>query len=120
MMQVQSLNDFNTPLFGERAIVALINNSPISCDKTHLHDETQSFTSYIRDWKDIIVTPDMLATRESARTFGAGDLFLPVEHSTMKKLVSILREKGLIETLRVTADEEPQRVGVAFHWLATK
>lgn len=120
MLQVRSLNEFESPATGDRATVALINSCPIYCDKTHLNNETQQFTSYIRDWMDISITLDMLATRETSRTIGAGDLFLPVEDSTLKKLVSILRDKGLIETLRATSIEEPENVGKAFHWLATK
>lgn len=114
------MNEFSSPATGDKATVALINNCPIYCDKNNLHDETQQFTSYIRDFKDIAITIDMLATRETARIIGAGNLFLPVEDGALKKLVSIFRDKGLLETLRAASAEEPENVGRILHWIATK
>ncbi|XP_033220695.1 aladin-like [Belonocnema kinseyi] len=119
MMKISSLGDFGNPLFDNRTTASLINDSLIYCTRDQLNEETQPFAVYLRDFPVVFVTYDMLATRESARTLGA-DLFLPVQDSVFKKIASIWREKGIVDAIRIAANEEPQRITPVIHWIATR
>ncbi|KAK0081671.1 hypothetical protein PV325_011767 [Microctonus aethiopoides] len=120
MLKLSSLNDFEISPINNDATVGLIDNVPIYCDKNQLHNETQLFAQYIRHYPEVNITSDMLATRESARTIGAGDLFLPVEDSALKKIASVWREKGIVEAIRAAAGEDPQRITTLVHWIANR
>lgn len=120
MLKLVSLHDFEAPAVNDNATVSLIDNVPGYCTKNHLHEETQPFVLYIRHYPEVNITSDMLATRESARTIGAGDLFLPVEDSALKKIASVWREKGLVEAIRAAAGEDPRRITTMVHWIATR
>lgn len=119
-MKVSSLEDFENPLFDNRTTASLIDNKLIYCNRENLHEETQPFAAYLRDFPVILITHDMLATRESVRTIGAGDLFLPVQDSVFKKIASVWREKGIIEAIRATSAENPERITPAIFWIASQ
>lgn len=120
MLKVSSLEDFEYPLFDNRTTASLIENKLIYCSRENLHEETQPFAVYLRDFPVISITHDMLATRESVRTIGAGDLFLPVQDSVFKKIVSVWREKGIIEAIRATSAENPERITPGIFWIASQ
>ena len=120
MMQVSSLGDFGNPLFDNRTTASLLGDTLVYCNRDNLHEETQPFAVYLRDFPVVYITHDMLTTRESARTFGASDLFLPVEDSIFKKIASIWREKGFVDAIRTAASEDPETITPAVHWIATK
>lgn len=120
MLKITSLEDFEAPRFDDQATVGLIAGVAAYCDKSRLHEETQPFAMYMRDYPDVTVTYDMLATRESSRTMGASDLFLPVEDSVFKKIASIWREKGFVDACRAAAGEDPRQVTKILHWVATR
>ena len=119
-MKLMSLEDFEAPPFTTAATVGIIDGRPAYCDKNQIHEETQPFAMHIRDYPNVNITPDMLATRESSCTIGASDLFLQVEDSVFKKIVSIWREKGFIEACKAAAVEDPQQVTKIVHWVATR
>ncbi|XP_043268642.1 aladin [Venturia canescens] len=120
MLKITSLGDFDSPPLNDEATVGLIASKPLFCDKNRLHEETQPFAMYTRDYPDVNITTEMLATRESSRTIGASDLFLPVEDSAFKKIASIWRDKGFLEACRAAAVEDPQQISKIVHWLATR
>ncbi|XP_003707492.2 aladin [Megachile rotundata] len=120
MLKILSLQDFDAPSFDEPAAVGFIGNTLHYCNYEKLQDELQPFAKYIREYPEVSIAPDILATRETARTVCADDLFLPVHDSIFKKLASIWREKGLIEAIYVAASAEPQEVTTVIHWIATR
>ncbi|XP_034952368.1 aladin [Chelonus insularis] len=121
MLKLTSLSDFEISIHDVNEVTAgLIDNRPIYCDKKHLHEETQPFALYIRHYPEVNITPEMLATRESSRTICAGDLFLPVEDSALKKIASVWREKGIAEAIRCAAAEDPRKITKIVHWIATR
>ena len=120
MMKVSSLGDFGNPLFDNQTTASFIGDTLVYCNRDNLYEETQPFAVYLRDFPAVFVTHDMLATRESARTIGSSDLFLPVQDSVFKKIASIWREKGIVDAIRTAANEDPGRITPAIHWIATK
>lgn len=120
MMKISSLEDFGNPLFDNRTTASLIDSKLVHCNRDNLHEETQPFAAYLRDFPVIFITHDMLATRESVRTIGAGDLFLHVQDSVFKKIVSVWREKGIIEAIRATSAENPESITPGIHWIASQ
>ena len=120
MLKVPSLRDFDIPDFDNSITASCVNNDPIYCTKEELQHETQPFFRYLKDFPIVNITLEMLATRETACSIGARDLFLPVQDSAFKKIVSIWREKGFIEAVRTAADEHPADITLPIHWLATR
>lgn len=120
MKPIKSLAEFDAPPLNRKASAALIGDRPIYCDIKDLDDETQPFAIYLRNYPEVTITPDMLAARESGRSVGASDLFLPVESSGFKKVISVWREKGLIEALRVAAVQDSENIGTPAKWIASK
>lgn len=118
MLRVATLQDFETPIFDETATAGIIQGTILYCDKQNLNDESQQFSLYIRELPQVNVTQDMLATRESARAVGSANLFLPIQDSMFKKIVSIWRERGLAEAIRTLACERPENISYPLHWLA--
>ncbi|XP_015118854.1 aladin [Diachasma alloeum] len=120
MLKVNSLHDFEPPPEDERATAGIIEGRVVFCERRNLQDETQPFFRYIRGCPEVNVTPETLATRESARAIAAADLFLTVEDSAFKKIASVWREKGVLGAIRTAAGEDPQRVSRVVHWVATR
>ncbi|XP_012281625.1 aladin [Orussus abietinus] len=120
MAKMGSLCDFvGPPLTGE-VTTGLIDDAPRYCDRSDLFDEVQPFAIYLRDYPQVTVTSDMLATRDSARTVGGRDLFLPVEDSAFKRILSVWRERGFVDAIRAASNEDPQRITRVLHWTVTK
>ena len=120
MLKILSLRDFDSPLFDNLVTVSYMHNGPEFCTKDETQQETQPFAMYLREFPPVNITLEMLATRETARAIGARDLFLPVQDSAFKKIVSIWREKGLLEAIRLAATEDPKEITYPLHWLATR
>ncbi|XP_011311087.1 aladin [Fopius arisanus] len=120
MLKVPSLYDF-PPLSGDdRATGGFIGGELVFSERRNFLEETQPYFKFIRSCPEVNVTPEILATRESARTIGAADLFLSVEDSAFKKIASTWREKGVVEAVRIAAGEDPERVSRIVHWLAMR
>ncbi|XP_076762070.1 aladin [Xylocopa sonorina] len=120
MMKILSLQEFDSPSLDETATVAFIRDSLHYCNYENLTDELQPFSKYLREYPEVSIAPDILATRETARTVHAGDLFLPVHDSIFKRIASICREKGLAEAICLAASSEPYEITPALHWIATR
>ncbi|KZC12167.1 PREDICTED: aladin-like [Dufourea novaeangliae] len=120
MLKILSLHDFDCPSFDEPATVGLIGKAVHYCEYENLHDELQPFSKFVRDYPEVSIAPDILATRETARTICAGDLFLPVHDSIFKRIASVWREKGLAEAICLAASTDPQEVTKVVHWIATR
>lgn len=120
MMKIFSLHEFDTPSDDNLATVALIEDVLHYCDYENLTDELQPFSKYLREYPEVVITSDILATRETSHAFCAGDLFLPVHDSIFKKLASICRERGWVEAICVAASSEPREVTPVLHWIATR
>ncbi|XP_031834009.1 aladin [Nomia melanderi] len=120
MLKILSLHDFDCPSFDEPAAVGLIGNTVHYCGYEKLQDELQPFFKYVREYPDVSIAPDILATRETARTICAGDFFLPVHDSIFKKIASVWREKGVAEAICLAASTDPEEVTKVVHWIATR
>lgn len=121
MLKVLSLQDFDCPAFsGDTAAVGLIESAVHYCTNDNLQDEIQPFARYLREYPEVSITQDILATRDSSRTVSAGELFLPVHDSIFKKIANIWREKGWSEAIRFTAAANPQQVTSVVYWVATR
>lgn len=120
MMEILSLHKFDSPADDESITVALIEDVLRYCNYENLTDELQPFSKYLREYPEVSIAPDILTTRETARTVCAGDLFLPVHDSIFKKLASIFREKGFVEAICLAESAEPQEVTPVLHWIATR
>ncbi|XP_011505246.1 PREDICTED: aladin [Ceratosolen solmsi marchali] len=120
MLKILSLQDFSFPSSDNLITASFMYDEPVYCTKEELQQEIQSFATYLHDFPVINITPEMLATRETARTIGARDLFLPVQDSSFKKIANIWREKGLLEAIRAAAAESPIEITYQVHWLATR
>ncbi|OXU27677.1 hypothetical protein TSAR_003748 [Trichomalopsis sarcophagae] len=120
MLKVLSLRDFDPPSFSDLATASFAHNGLVYCSKQELQQEAQSCCIYLRDFPAVNITQEMLATRETHRTIGARDLFLPVQDSAFKKVVSIWREKGLLEAIRTAAAEDPAEITHPVHWITTR
>ncbi|XP_053984736.1 aladin-like [Hylaeus volcanicus] len=120
MMKILSLHDFNSPSFDEPTSVGLIENTVHYCDYEDLQHDLQPFAKYVREYPEVSIAPDTLATRETARTMCSGDLFLPVHDSIFKKIASVWREKGLAEAICLAASTDPEEVTTVVHWIATR
>jgi hypothetical protein len=119
MLKILSLQDFN--LSSDNLMTGgFMYNRPVYCTKEELQQETEPFAAYLHDFPIISITPEMLATRETARTIGARDLFLPVQDSSFKKIANIWREKGLLEAIKSAANENPDEITYPVHWLVTR
>ena len=119
-MKILSLQDFDSPTFDELAAVGFIGNALQYCEYERLQDELQPFSKYLREYPEVSIAPDILATRETARTVCADDLFLPVYDSIFKRIASVWREKGLAEAICLAAAADPEEVTAAVHWIATR
>ena len=119
-MKILSLQDFDSPSFDELAAVGFIGNTLQYCEYERLQDELQPFSKYLREYPEVSIAPDILATRETARTVCADDLFLPVYDSIFKRIASVWREKGLAEAICLAAATDPEEVTTAVHWIATR
>lgn len=119
-MVKMSLHDFDSPSFDESTAVGFICNIVHYCDYEDMQDELQPFAKYLRQYPEVSIAPDTLATRETARTICSGDMFLPVHDSIFKKIVSVWREKGLAEAICLAASTDPEEVTTAIHWIATR
>lgn len=120
MMKILSLQEFDSPPFDASATVGFIGNTAHYCNFYELQDELQPFNKYLREYPEVSIAPDSLATRETSRTVSAGDLFLPVHDSIFKKIASIWREKGLADAICLAASAEPREITTALHWIATR
>ncbi|XP_017763140.1 PREDICTED: aladin-like [Eufriesea mexicana] len=120
MMEILSLHKFDSPADDESITVALIEDILRHCNYENLTDELQPFSKYLREYPEVSITPDILATRETACTVSAGDLFLPVHDSIFKKVASIFREKGFVEAICLAESAEPQEITPVLHWVATR
>ncbi|XP_058796068.1 aladin [Phymastichus coffea] len=120
MLKLLSLRDFESPPWNELATASFINNAALYSAPNDIEKESQPHFNHLRDFPAICITPDMLATRETHRTIGARDLFLPVQDSAFKKIVSIWREKGVLEAIRTAAGENPSEITLPVHWLAAR
>ncbi|XP_014203352.1 aladin [Copidosoma floridanum] len=120
MLRILSLNDFEAPLFDDLITASYTDNGPVYCTKNELQRELQSFDVHLREFPVVNITPEMLATRETARTIGARDLFLPVQDSAFKKIANIWREKGWLEAIRTAAAEDPREITFPLYWFATR
>ncbi|XP_014235763.1 aladin [Trichogramma pretiosum] len=120
MLKVPSLADFDSPELDDCITASYSEKGPIYCSREDLQAQRHAFFRILQDFPSVNITLDMLATRESACSIGARDLFLPVQDSPFKKIISIWREKGIVEAIRTAADENPQDVSWPIHWLATK
>ncbi|XP_068984306.1 aladin-like [Bombus flavifrons] len=120
MMKILSLQEFDSPSADDLATVALIEDVLHYCDYDNLTNELQPFAKYLREYPEVSITSDILATRETARTACAGDLFLPVHDSIFRRLASVCREKGLIDAVCLAASTEPQEITPILHSIATR
>lgn len=120
MYKIPSLSDFNPPSFDDLATAGCLHDGPVHSQREELQQESQPLFMQMREFPFINITNEMLATRETACTIGARDLFLPVQDSAFKKIANILREKGLLEAIRSAALEDPREITYPLHWLATK
>lgn len=114
------LHEFECNIFEDVAAVALIEGTVHYCTFDELQDELQLFAKYLRGYPEVFITQDILATRDSARTVSAGELFLPVHDSIFKKVVSIWREKGVSEAIRFAAAANPEEITSVGHLIATR
>lgn len=114
------LHEFECNVFEDVAAVALIEGTVHYCTFDELQDELQLFAKYLRGYPEVFITQDILATRDSARTVSAGELFLPVHDSIFKKVVSIWREKGVSEAIRFAAAANPEEITSVGHLIATR
>jgi len=120
MLKILSLHDFEVPVFGDVAAVGLIGGTVHYCAYDALQDEMQPFAKYLRGYPEVSVTQEILATRETARTISAGELFLPVHDSVFKKIANVWRERGLSEAIRFAAAADPEQITNVAHWIATR
>lgn len=120
MLKILSLHDFECPVLDDTAAVGLINGIVHYCTYDKMHDEMQPFSKYLRGYPEISITQEILATRDSARTVSAGELFLPIHDSTFKKLANVWREKGFSEAIRFAAAANPEQITNVVHWMATR
>jgi len=120
MLKILSLHDFESPAFGDVAAVGLIEGVVHYCTYDALQDEMQPFAKYLRDYPEISITQEILATRETARTINADELFLPVHDSVFKKIANVWRERGLSEAIRFAAAADPEQITNVVHWIATR
>lgn len=120
MLKILSLHDFECPAVGNSAAVGLINEIVHYCDYNKLQDEIQPFAKYLRGYPEVLITPEILATRDSARTVSAGELFLPIHDSIFKKIANVWRERGLSEAIRFTARANPEQITNVIYWIATR
>lgn len=120
MFKIPSLSDFNPPSFDNLATTGYLHDGPAYSKREEQQQESQPLFMQLREFPFINITNEMLATRETARTIGSRDLFLPVQDSAFKKIANILREKGLLEAIRCAAFEDPREITYPLHWLATK
>ncbi|XP_017883332.1 aladin-like [Ceratina calcarata] len=119
-MKILSLHEFDAPSFDDLATVALIEDNLEYCDYEHLSDELQPFSKYLREYPEVSIAPDILATRETARAVWGDGLFLPVHDSIFKKIASTCREKGLTEAICLAASTEPEEITPVLHWIVTR
>ncbi|XP_077276161.1 aladin [Temnothorax americanus] len=120
MLRILSLHEFEGPAFGEAASIGLIEGVIHYCAYDALQDEMQPFAKYLRDYPEVSVTQEILATRETARTISAGELFLPVRDGVFKKIVNVWRERGLSEAIRFAAATDPEQITNVVRWIATR
>ncbi|XP_012058212.1 PREDICTED: aladin-like [Atta cephalotes] len=120
MLKILSLHDFESPAFGDVAAVGLIEGVVHYCTYDALQDEMQPFAKYLRDYPEVSITQEILATRETARTINADELFLPVHDSIFKKIANVWRERGLSEAIRFAAAADPEQITNVVHWIATR
>lgn len=120
MLKILSLHDFECPVFDDTTAVGLINGTVHYCTYDKLEDEIQPFSKYLRRYPEVVVTQEILATRDSARAISADELFLPIHDSIFKKIANTWREKGLTEAIRFTAAAKPEQVTSVVHWVATR
>ncbi|XP_066581677.1 aladin-like [Prorops nasuta] len=120
MLKIPDLRDFPAPVFDNVASVGVINSEVQYCRYKDLKDELQEFFKYVYKYPEINITSDMLSRNESVRTIGAGDLFLPIQDSAYKRIISAWREKGFIEAVSVAAAENPENITKTIHWVATR
>lgn len=120
MYRVLSLEDFENPCFNNLSTASYYNGKPIHCSKDELNQECQPFALYLKSLPAVVITPEILVTRDVACTIAARDLFLPVQDSALKKLVNIWREKGLLEAVKAAVEEDPQQITPILHWTAVR
>ncbi|KAJ8686499.1 hypothetical protein QAD02_022293 [Eretmocerus hayati] len=120
MLKILSLQDFEAPLFDELATASVTRDGTVFCTKDERVRESQSLSPHLREFPTVHIVPDMLAVRETSRTVGASDLFLPVQDSALKKVVNTWREKGVLEAIKTAAVEDPREITLPLHWLATR
>jgi len=120
MLKILSLHDFEGPVFDHTAAVGLIEGVVHYCAYEALQNEMQPFAKYLRGYPEVSVTQEILATRETACTISAGDLFLPVHDTVFKKIVNVWRERGLSEAIRFAAAANPEQITNIVHWIATR
>ncbi|XP_012250773.2 aladin-like [Athalia rosae] len=118
--RIASLSEFTPPLCNDEATVGLVGGNLKYADREHLSVCMQLYAAYLLDHPDANVSFDMLATREAGNGIGAKDMFLPVQEKVLKKIASVWRDKGFIEAVHVTAEEDPAQVTRTLHWLATR
>lgn len=120
MLKILSLHNFECPVFGDTAAVGLIDGIVHYCTYDKLQDEIQLFSKYLREYPEVVITQEMLTTRDTTHAISAGELFLPVHDSIFKKIANTWREKGLSEAIRFTAAANPEQVTTIVHWIATR
>ncbi|XP_046606269.1 aladin-like [Neodiprion virginianus] len=120
LFQTPSLEDFKPPLLNDEATVGLVDGSLRYVDREHLNICMQSYAAYLLDHPNATVSSDMLAIREAGNGISAKDMFLPVQESALKKIASVWRDKGFIEAVHATAEEDPAQVTKILHWVTTR
>lgn len=118
--QTPSLGDFNPPVCDNQATVGLVGGIVRYAERENLSVCMQLYAAYLLDHPDANVSSDMLATREAGNGIGAKDMFLPVQERALKKIASVWRDKGFIEAVHATAEEDPSQVTRPLHWVARR
>lgn len=120
MLKILSLDEFQAPTSNEMATIGLVSDVIQQSHHVDVQDEMQPLYKYLRNYPAISITTDMLATRECVRTINNGDLFLPIEDSIFKKVMSVWREKGFTEALRFTASMDSENKFQTIRWIAAR
>lgn len=118
--QISSLADFIPPPTNNEATVGLVGGVLRYADREQLSVCMQLYAAYLLDHPDANVSFDMLATREAGNGITAKDMFLPVQERALKKIASVWRDKGFVQAVHATAEEDPAQVTRTLHWLASR
>ncbi|KOX78535.1 Zinc finger protein GLIS3 [Melipona quadrifasciata] len=98
MMKIFSLHEFDTPSDDNLATVALIEDVLHYCNYENLTDELQPFSKYLREYPEVVITSDILATLCVAASSEPQEV-TPVLHwiATRLKWILDLVDRGIYQ-----------------------